>query len=233
MNSVESIVEWLELKANPEKVVLKKNKFGVSAHNAMGVMMSDLNLIARDIGKNKQLAVELFDTDIYEARLLCAKVFPPKLLTKDLAEDWARSFENWEICDTFSMGVFAKSPLAEELIIDFTSASEEFKKRSGFATIAAYCMANKTANNDTFRPFFKIIIDNSVDERIYVKKAVNWALRSIGKRNIDLKREAILTAQEILNFSEASAAWIANDAIRELESSAVKMLDYPRDVYRK
>jgi len=232
MKTVKEIIARIESLANPEKVLFKKQKFGIESNNALGVMHSDLNAISREIGKNEELAKALFDTNIYEARVLCAKLFPPKKLTSELAEKWVVTFENWEVCDSFSMGVIAKSPLAKIKIEEWVMRESEFEKRAGFATMAAHCMADKNAENVVYENFLPLIINASNDERLYVKKAVNWALRSIGKRNIDLNKKAIQTAEKILDFESKSAQWIAKDAIRELSSGKANILDYPRRVYR-
>ncbi len=230
--SLSQVLTRLKSLANPEKVLFKKQKFGIVANNALGVMHSDLNVMAREIGKNETLAIELFETNVYEARILCAKLFPPKKLTNELAEHWVKTFENWEVCDSFSMGVIAKSPLAKQKILNWINRKSEFEKRAGFATMAAYCMADKKAGNEVYESFLPLIIKASTDERLYVKKAVNWALRSIGKRNIDLNKKAIETAETILLIDSPAAQWIAKDAIKELSSAKANVLDYPRSIYR-
>lgn len=229
---VEQIIQKLHALTDPSKVEFKAQKFGVIANNALGIMMKDLNVIAQEIGKNSQLALELFDTDIYEARILCSKLFKPKDLTDPIAEKWVATFENWEICDSFCMGIVAKSPLARTKIMDWASREPEFEKRSGFATLAAYCMADKKASNEVFELLFPLIKREAQDNRIYVRKAVNWALRNIGKRNIDLNKKAIEAAKEILEIDSPTAKWIATDALRELSKDGVRMSDYPRSIYR-
>ena len=131
------------------------------------------------------------------------------------------------------MGLFAKSKYAVPKAIEWSSRKKEFEKRAAFATIAAYCMADKESNNDTFEQFFPIIKRESTDKRIYVKKAVNWALRNIGKRNIDLKVKAINIAEEILEIDNKTAKWIATNALKELTKEKIRMSDYPRKIYRK
>jgi len=227
------IVNRLKDLADPEKVIFKKKKFGIAADNALGVYQKDLNMLAKEIGKkNAALAIELFDTGIYEARCLCSKIFPPKEITSELMEKWVATFENWEICDSFSMGLFAKSPLAVPKINEWANREREFERRSTFATMAAYCMADKKASNEAYQAFFPLIKNAATDERLYVKKAVNWALRSIGKRNIDLNKQAIEVAREILEMENKAAKWIAKDALRELKGEKINILDYPRKIYR-
>ncbi len=231
MTSKEIIQALYDLQ-DPEKVSFKQQKFGVIANNSLGIYHKELKIMAKDIGMNSDLAIELFDSGIYEARLLCSKLFKPKDLTDELMEKWVVTFENWEICDSFCMGVFAKSKFALPKIHEWSQRTEEFEKRAAFAIMAAYCMADKKAPNEQFEAFFPIIIKSSTDERLYVKKAVNWALRNIGKRNIDLNHHAIEVAEEILTFDSKAAQWIAKDAIKELQKDGVRISDYPRDVYR-
>ena len=130
------------------------------------------------------------------------------------------------------MSVFAKSELATQLIYLWKDSEEEFIKRASFATMAGYILADKKAQNAVFEAFFPIIISGATDERNFVKKAVNWALRTIGKRNIDLKYHAIEISNQLLETESKSAHWIAKDALRELEKDNVKMQDHPRHIYR-
>lgn len=231
--TLENIIAKLYELGDKDKILLKEKKFGVVAKYAVGVYHKDLNMIAKTIGLNSALAVQLFDSGIYEAKLLCSKVFNPKDLTEGLMEQWVKTFENWEICDSFCMGLFAKSKLAIPKAIAWSSRDHEYEKRAGFVTMAAYCIADKKADNVVFEDFFPIIKREAHDDRLYVKKAVNWALRSIGKRNIDLNKAAITVASTIVQWESKSAKWIAKDALRELTSKDVNILDYPRNVYRK
>ena len=227
------IINQLHQLADPEKVAYKQKKYGIIANNALGVYQKDLKELAKKIGKNNNLAIQLFDTNIYEARLLCSKIYDPKALTIELMEQWVSTFENWEICDSFCMGLFAKSQFAVAKAKEWTLRTKEFEKRAGFTIIAAYCMADKKAANEVYEQFFPIIKNAATDDRIYVKKAVNWALRNIGKRNKDLNKKAIALAEEILELEAKAAKWIAKDALRELTSEKLNVLDYPRAIYRK
>ncbi len=226
------IIERLYDLQDPEKILFKEQKFGIVSNNSLGIYHKDLRAIAKDIGTNNKLALQLFDSGIYEGRLLCSKLFKPKDITEDLMEQWVTTFENWEICDSFCMGLFAKSPFALAKILEWTTREPEFEKRAGFTIMAAYCMADKTAPNVLFEDFFPIIKRGANDDRLYVKKAVNWALRNIGKRNIDLKKDAIKVAKELLTSNYTSAKWIAKDALRELQKDTVRCSDYPRAIYR-
>ncbi|MGO3181900.1 MAG: DNA alkylation repair protein [Aequorivita sp.] len=226
------IIEHFYELRDPEKVIFKEKKFGIISNNSLGIYHKDLDKIAKEIAQDNDLALQLFDSGIYEARLLCSKMFKPKDVTESLMEKWVKTFENWEICDSFCMGLFSKSEFAVPKIIEWTQRKPEFEKRAGFTTLASYCMADKTSGNEIFERFFPIIEREANDERLYVKKAVNWALRNIGKRNIDLNRKAIEVAYEILEFESKSAKWIAKNALAELQKENVRKSDYPRVEYR-
>lgn len=230
--TADEIIEILRKEADPDKVLLKEKKFGISSHNALGIYHKDLKILAKQLPKNDKLAEELFESNIYEARLLCSKIYNPNNLTGKLMDNWTSTFENWEICDSFCMGLYAKSNLAIPKAIEWSTRKREFEKRAGFTIIAAYCMYDKEALNGTFEQFFPIIKRECTDERVYVKKAVNWALRNIGKRNIDLRSRAIDLAEEILAINNRTAKWIATNAIKELTDAKVRISDYPRNIYR-
>lgn len=217
---------------NPEKVILKAKKFGIVSHNPLGIYHKELKMMSQEIGKDNALALQLFDSGIYEGRLLCSKIYRHQDITEELMEKWVSTFENWEICDSFSMGLFAKSTYALAKIGEWTKRGPEFEKRAGFAIMAAYCMADKKSGNERFAPFFPMITREADDDRLYVKKAVNWALRNIGKRNIDLNQKAIEVARTLLDDESASAKWIGRNALGELQKEDVRISDYPRSIYR-
>jgi len=231
--TVDQILNILRKEADPLKIEMKQSKFGVISNNALGIFHKDLKQLAKEIPKDDDLAIELFDSGIYEGRILCSKIYNPDKLSQELMNHWISTFENWEICDSFCMGQFAKSRHAVPMVIEWTSRTKEFEKRAGFATIAAYCMADKESGNETFEQFFPIIQRECKDERIYVKKAVNWALRNIGKRNIDLRSKAISVANNILQVDNKTAKWIASNALKELTRNKLRISDYPRKLYRK
>ncbi len=226
------IIECLYDLKDEEKVIFKEKKFGIISNNSLGIYHKELKMIAKEIGQDNELALQLFDSGIYEGRLLCSKMFKPKDVTEQLMEKWVKTFENWEICDSFSMGLFSKSKFALTKILEWTERKPEFEKRAGFTIMASYCMADKLSENELFEQFFPIIKREATDERLYVKKAVNWSLRNIGKRNIDLNRKAIETAYEILDFNNKSAKWIGKNALTELQKDNLRMSDYPRAEYK-
>ncbi len=228
------IIESLHFLADPELVKKREVKFGISNTNGLGISHKDLNQIAKNIGYNKDLALTLWRTNIYEAKLLCSKCFPPNELTNELAETWVKTFNNWEICDAFSQNIISKSPLALTKIKAWTSRKGEFEKRAGFATMASYSYAHKKEINKVFMSFFSIIESSITDNRLYTKKAVNWAIRSIGKRNEDLRDSATSFCYKMNEKypNDKACSWIIKDALRELEKDTCKIMDYPRETYR-
>ncbi len=230
--SVRQVLTELETLADPEKVGLKEKKFGIYAKNSLGVYHKDLIALAKEIGRDNQLGIALYETGIYEARILCSKICDPEHITEQQMDRWAADFENWEICDSFCMGFFAMSKFAVTKAHEWAKAEPEFVKRAGFVLMAAYGFANKESDNSVFEEFLEPIEREAGDDRLYVKKAINWALRNIGKRNIDLQAEAIQSAERILATRSRAAGWVARNALRELQGPNVKIMDYPRSVYR-
>ncbi len=228
----QEVINALHQLANQEKVAFKKRKFGIAADHSLGIYQKDLKDLAKQIGTDSALASQLFDSGIYEARILASKIFNPKELTNELLEKWVVTFENWEICDSFCMGLFAKSGFAISKILEWSERENEFEKRAAFAIMAAYCMADKKAANSVFENFFPIIYREANDDRLYVRKAVNWALRNIGKRNVDLHEKALEMASQLVKMDTKCAKWIGSDAIGQLTKQKVNILDYPRAIYR-
>ena len=228
-----AILETLNELADPEKARFKELKFAIPAGNSLGIYQADLNAIVKAIGKNSGRALDLYNSGVYEARILCGKTFQYNDLTMQLARKWIGDFENWEICDTFSMKLFAQSILSLNIINEYVDSEREFEKRTAFATIAGYCMADKKAENGVFRSFFAHILDQAPDDRNFVKKAISWALRSIGKRNPDLQQDAIKVSKDLLKMDAKSARWIGKDALNELTKEGVRISNYPRVDYTK
>src|SRR5690606_4553371 len=146
----------------------------------------------------------------------------PDLVTSEQMDEWVADFDYWEICDQCCMKLFRMTPFAYQKIFEWSKRDEEFTKRAAFTLIAVLAVHDKKAPDEKFEQFFSLIIRESTDNRNYVKKGVNWALRHIGKRNLDLNRKAITIAEEILKIDSKSAKWIAKDAIKELESEKVQ-----------
>lgn len=230
--NLHQVIKQLELLENPEKIEIKEKRFGIKAKNSLGIYHKDLKALAKEIGQDNRLALELYDTGIYEARILCSKIYDPEFISEKQMDKWVADFENWEICDSFCMGFFAKSSYALSKAYEWSEADGEYIKRAGFVIMATYGFADKKSGNEVFERLFQPIERESDDERLYVKKAVNWALRNIGKRNSDLQIRAIEVANRLLITDSKSAKWIAKNALSELKKTDVNILDYPRHIYR-
>ncbi len=214
------IMKRLKDKARPEQLD-GMARYGISIKKRLGVSIPDLRALAKEIGKDHDLALKLWDSGIADARILAGMIDEPNKLTGRQMEDWVKDFDSWDVCDQACMNLFEKTPLAQEKIKQWSRRKEEYVKRAAFALIACLAWHDKAADDARFLQFFPLIEKASSDERNYVKKAVNWALRNIGKRNARLNASAIKLAGDILQIDSKSARWIANDAIRELKSSAV------------
>lgn len=196
-------------------------RFGISTKNTLGVSMPFLRKLGKEIGKNHELAQELWDSNIHEARILAGLIADPKLTEKQM-DSWVKDFDSWDVCDQVCMNLFDKTKFAYKQAAKWAVREEEFVRRAGFALMAALAFHDKKATDSELAIFFPIIEKYSFDERNFVRKAVNWALRQIGKRNINLNRKAIACAQAISKKETKSSKWIANDALRELTSEAVQ-----------
>jgi 3-methyladenine DNA glycosylase AlkD len=221
MTTLDEVLNKLNEKAKSDQLE-GMARFGIVGDQRMGVSVPDMRRIAKDIGKNHQLALKLWDTGIPEAMIVAGMVAEPDKLTEEQMEDWVVDINSWDICDQVCMNLFEKSPYAEQKIFEWSAREEEFVKRTAYALIACLAWHDKDASDQAFTKYFPVIKNGSTDERNFVKKAVNWALRNIGKRNIELNQAAIQVAREIQAVDSKSARWIASNAIRELESDKVQ-----------
>jgi 3-methyladenine DNA glycosylase AlkD len=192
--------------------------FGISSKNTLGVSIPFLRRYAREIGRDHDLALEVWDSGIHEARILASLIDDPALVSEQQMERWVADFDSWDVCDQCCSNLFDKTNLAYVKAIEWSSRKEEYVKRAGFVLMATSAVHDKESGDEAFLNFLPIIARESLDNRNYVRKAVNWALRQIGKRNKELKKSAIKTAKEISGFDSSAARWIASDALRELES---------------
>ena len=215
------ILEELEALSNPEALPFME-KYGILPARAYGVSIPDLRRIASKAGVDHSLASRLWKKDTRETRILASMIDDPARVTEKQADEWVRDFDYWEICDQCCMNLFEDTPFAYRKCLEWSSWEGEFEKRAGFVLMARLAVSDKGAGDESFLPFLPIIKRESADERNYVKKAVNWALRQIGKRNPALNKAAIETAGEMRKLDSRSARWIASDALRELNSEAVQ-----------
>jgi 3-methyladenine DNA glycosylase AlkD len=219
--SFEAVLKKLKSKARPEQLD-GMAKFAIAGKGRLGVSVPDLRKLAKEIGKNHQLALNLWETKIPDAMILASMIDIPKEVTEKQMDAWVKDINSWDVCDQLCMNLFEKTAFSLKKINEWSKNKEEFVKRTAFALIACLAWHKKDASDDFFSNFFPIIKEGSTDERNFVKKAVNWALRNIGKRNQILNKASVKTAKEILKINTNPARWVASGAIRELESQAVQ-----------
>jgi len=217
--TVNEVISEIKMLATPEHYA-KLSHFGIKDDKALGVKIPLLRQLAKKVGINHELALELWDTEIHEARLLATMIDDPKHITEMQFNSWVGDFNSWDICDQ-CCGLFARTPFALDKINEYSIANEEFVKRTAFVLMCALVIKEKKENNEYFYPFFEFIEREAWDDRNFVKKAVNWALRQIGKRNETLRLKAIESGERILAQETKSARWIASDALRELRHEKI------------
>ena len=197
-------------------------RFGIRAKKILGVSKPRIDELARQIRKNHALALELWETGIHDARILAGMIAEKERVTAALMDRWVKHFDSWDICDGTCCHLFVFAEPAWTRAFAWSTRKEEFQKRAGFALAAYLAVHDKTAPNAAFQKYLKVIGREAEDERNFVRKAVNWALRNIGKRNIKLNREAIRVAEKLRRRDSRAARWIAADALRELRSTAIQ-----------
>ena len=217
---VHKILKQLKSLSNPEAVA-NMSRYGINPKNAYGISIPQLRTIAKEIGRDHDLAQQLWGSRIHEARILASYVDEPMRVTEAQLERWVKGFDSWDICDQVC-GLFEETPYAYQKAIEWSSRKEEFVKRAAFTLMAGLAIHDKGASDEQFVRFFPIIEQAVTDDRNFVKKAVNWALRNIGKRNKSLNKKAIELARGIQLMDSKTAKWIASDALRELRSRAIQ-----------
>jgi 3-methyladenine DNA glycosylase AlkD len=213
----DQILVILEQHANVQ-VVQGMAKFGIRPAHTLGISIPTLRKIARETGRNHSLALELWSTGIHEARILASMIAEPQLVSPQQMEDWVNDFDTWDVSDQVCGNLFDKTPHAYQKAIEWCHPEPEFVRRAGFVMMAELAVHDKQAPDEAFLPFFPLIQQYAIDERNFVKKAVNWALRQIGKRNSNLRVLAIERAETIMQIDSKAARWIAKDALKELKS---------------
>ena len=197
-------------------------RYGIRTERALGVPMPALRAMAKEIRKDHRLAARLWETGIHEARILACLIDDPECVSNDQMESWAGDFDSWDLCDQCCSNLFDRTPYAREKAMEWAGREEEFVKRAGFVLMAALAVHDKKAADEVFLAFLPLIRRESTDERNFVKKAVNWALRQIGKRNLQLNQAAVGLAEEMVLAESGTARWIGRDALRELKSDGVR-----------
>jgi 3-methyladenine DNA glycosylase AlkD len=215
------VLRELKRLANP-RVRAKMAHFGVNVPKARGISAPALHALARRVGKNHKLAEQLWISGIHEARILATFIGEPEKVTPAQMERWMREFDSWDVVDAACCYLYAHAGPAWGKMSEWSKRREEFQKRAAFSLCAYLSYKDKTAPDARFERFLRVIEREAWDERNFVRKAANWALRNIGKRNLRLNRAAIRAAEKIRQQGSRSARWIAADALRELRSDAVQ-----------
>ena len=216
---VDGILARLRSMADP-KLLKQEKRLGIDVSQGLGISIWDLRKVAKELGKDQALAEALWQTGIREARLLAGYVADPEMISEPTIEEWAADFNSWDIVDQVA-DVIWLSPYGVKKAAEWSRRPEEFVKRAGFVIMAGLAVEKGTTDN-VLENFLPIIAREATDKRNFVKKALNWALRNIGKRNIALNKKAIRTAKQIAEIDNKAAKWIAKDALKELQSEAVQ-----------
>lgn len=209
------IIAALKSQANPANVA-GMARYGICTQSALGVPVHALRTLAKQVGRDHDLAAELWASGIHEARILATIVDHPAQVTRTQMNRWAHDFDSWDVCDQACLNLFRYTPFAFEKAAGWAHAKPEFVRRAGFALMAGLAVKAKDAPDNAFEAFLPLIAEAADDERNMVKKAVNWALRAIGKRNPRLHRQAVTAAEMLQGRNSKAARWIAADALREL-----------------
>jgi 3-methyladenine DNA glycosylase AlkD len=204
------------------KTVEGMARFGINPNNAYGVSIPTLRKIAKEVGTDHTLARQLWQSGIHEARILASMIDDPEKVTEEQIENWVNDFDSWDICDQCCSNLFCKTNFAYQKTVEWSRQNQEFIKRAGFVLMAELVIHDKKAKDTEFMKFLPMIKREATDNRNFVKKAVNWALRQIGKRNTTLNKAVIQTAQQIQDMDSKTAKWIASDTLRELTSQAIQ-----------
>lgn len=197
-------------------------RFGIKPDRALGVRVPVLRKLAKEMKKNHVLAQQLWDTEIHEARILATMIDDPKLMTDKQMDEWVKDFDSWDVCDQCCMNLFDKTAYVDKKILEWTKDEREFIRRAGFVLIATSAVHNKKLKDKDFEKYFSLTEKYSDDERNFVRKSVNWALRQVGKRNKNLNKECISLAKRIQKRDSKYARWIASDALRELQNPKIQ-----------
>lgn len=196
-------------------------RYGIPSDNAFGAPVGRIKQIGRELGPDHQLAAALWDTGWYEARMLATFIDEPSLVSPSQMDRWCRDFDSWAICDTACFALFDRTPHAWRKVSQWSTRGGEFQKRAAFALMASLALHDKTSSDRLFARWLPLIERAADDERNYVKKGVNWALRSIGRRSAALNRKAVALARRLAGSTNSATRWIGKDALRELTGPAV------------
>ena len=196
-------------------------RYAITAENVLGVSVSNIRVLAKRLGRNHELALALWDTGVYEARMLTSFVAEPTRVTPAQMDRWCRDFDNWAICDTLCFHLFDRTPHAFAKVRQWSDRRAEFVRRAAFALLASLALHDKTTGDEPFLESLPLIERAAIDERNLVKKGVSWALRGVGRRSAALHAPAVTLARRLADSPEAAARWVGRDALRELSGAAV------------
>ena len=208
-------------KLRNDKNLVGMSKFGISTQNALGISVTHLRKIAKSMKRDHDIAIKLWDSKIHEARILATMIAEPEKVTQKLMIKWASDFNSWDLCDQCCNNLFRKTPFAIDYSLKWPEDNKLFIKRAGFVLMAVLAVHNKKMSDEDFKKYFPIIREHSIDERNFVKKSVNWALRQIGKRNRNLHSIAKALALDLTNSESKASKWVGRNAINELNSERV------------
>ena len=220
-DQVQAVLASLERFADKRVREDMSKRYGVYTNKAFGVSMSNIQKVAKPLGRNHELAAALWETGWYEARMVTSFVDEPARVTAAQMDAWVRDFDNWGNCDTLCFNLFDRTPHAWRKVAQWCKQEEEFVKRAGFALLWSLTVHDKQADDEQFRQGLVLILRGASDERHFVKKAVNMALRAVGKRNPALNAAAVAVARRLADSPNAAARWVGKDALRELTSASV------------
>jgi 3-methyladenine DNA glycosylase AlkD len=198
------------------------SRFGIDTTRAVGVTVTELRRLARDLGHDHELAAALWASGVHEGRLLASLVDEPAMVSEAQMEAWVADLDSWDVCDGVCGNLFDRTPFALDKAVEWSTREPEFEKRAAFALMASAAVHRKDLPDAAFASLLPVIGAQAIDERNYVKKAVSWALRQIGKRSPGLNSQAVRTAERIERIDSPAARWVARDALRELRSDAVQ-----------
>jgi 3-methyladenine DNA glycosylase AlkD len=215
------ILKELKSLSHPEALA-GMGRFGINTKKAYGISIPELRRMAKEIGMDHVIALKLWESGIHEARILAGMIDDPGKVSDRQMEKWVKDFDSWDVCDQVCSNLFDKTEVAYQKAIDWSGRREEFVKRAGFVLMAALAVHDKDRKDRDFEKLLPIIIRESGDARNFVRKAVNWALRQIGKRSHRLNEISIKTAREVKKMDSKAGRWIASDALQELTSEAVQ-----------
>lgn len=218
---VQSALAWLKRhssKATRDGMA----RYAIPSKHAYGVAMKDIKALGTKLGRNHALAIALWATGVYEARMLASFVGDPDELTPAQMDRWCRDFDNWAFCDAMSFNLFDRSPHAWDKVAEWSSRRREFEKRTAFALLWSLTVHDKRAGDERFIRGLALVEREAGDHRHFVKKAVNMALRAVGKRNRALNAAAVAAARRLAGSSDTTASWIGKDALRELTSPGLR-----------